>query len=199
MRRLFVGCFEEADKRLNNGTVDLISEERWDLAERLFDFALGIPQDLASKGEMKYYFLLNRCIARKFSGKPITKYLHSVDWTPFHPKYHFAVAVLEDRVADAETLMRTQAVRDEVSEEYFKTWPLLRDFRNTEEFQRAFKDIFGKDYEDEILKEAEREIKAQQSGTDHSPTTLESKLEISPNSTAESELPHQFPVAGLED
>ena len=187
LRRLFPACFEDADKHLNNRTVDLVIEERWDLSERIFDFALGIPEDLASKGEMKYYFLLNQCIARKFSGKPIEECLHSVDWAPFHPKYHFAVAVLEDRFADAETLMRSQAVQDEITEEFFKTWPLLREFRNSEEFQRAFKDIFGKDYGDELLEEAEREIKAQQGGADQPATAPESKPEGDQKPKPESE------------
>lgn len=187
MRRVFPACFEDADNHLNNRTVDLLIEERWELADRIFVFALGIPEDLASKGEWKYYFLLNRCIARKFGGKSIDECLHSVDWTPFHPKYHFAVAVLEDRFADAETLMRSQAVQAEVTEENFKTWPLLREFRNSEEFQMAFKDIFGKDYGDELLQEAEREIKAQQVGAVQPTIALESKPESEGDSQPASE------------
>ena len=177
MRRVFPACFEDADKQLNNRSVDLLIEERWELAERIFDFALNIPKDLASKGELKYYFLLNRCIALKFRGKAIHECLHSVDWKPFHPKYHFAVAVLEDRFADAEALMKTQAVQAEITEEYFKTWPLLRDFRNSEEFQRVYKEIFGKNYGDELLEEVERELKAQKDGTDQPANASESKSE----------------------
>jgi hypothetical protein len=162
MRRVFPSCFEDADKQLNNRSVDLLIEERWELAERIFEFALHIPKDLASKGEFKYYFLLNRCIALKFRGKAIDEFLHSIDWAPFHPKYHFAVAVLEDRFADAESLMKTQAVQSEITEEFFKTWPLLREFRKSVEFQRAFEDIFGKSYGDELLQEVEREIQEAQ-------------------------------------
>lgn len=124
-RRIFPACFGEADKALNNRAVDLLIEGRYDLAERIFTFALSIPENMTSGGEMRYYFLLNRCIARKFSDKDFLDDLHSIDWSPFHPKYHFAVAVLEDRFKDAERLMRSQAVRDEVSEENFKEWPLF--------------------------------------------------------------------------
>ena len=100
----------------------------------------------------------------KYSGKPIHEYLHSVDWRPFHPKYHFAIAILEDRYDDAEKLMRSPSVRDEITEEGFKEWPLLRDFRKTEIFQNTYKELFGKDYGEELIEEAEREIKAQQDG-----------------------------------
>ena len=164
VRRMFSASFEEADSALNNRSVDLLIEERWELAERIFDFALSMPEVLSSKGEVKYYFLLNRCIAKKFSGKALNEDLHSVDWRPFHPKYHFAVAILEDRFDDAERLMRSQAVQDEVTERHFKEWPLLKEFRKTDAFQNAYKDIFGKDYDEELLVEAEREIQAQQSG-----------------------------------
>ncbi|MCK9394278.1 MAG: hypothetical protein M0Q44_01650 [Methylobacter sp.] len=162
VRRIFPVSSEDADNKLNNQSVDLLSEERWELAERIFNFALSIPEDLTSKGEMKYYFLINRCIAMKHLGKSIHECLHSVDWRPFHPKYNFAVAILEERYDEAEKLMRSTAVREEVTEQCFKEWPLLRDFRKTEAFQSAYKEIFGKDYGEELIEEVEREIKAQQ-------------------------------------
>lgn len=162
IRRVFPESCEDIDSALNNQSADLLSEERWELAERIFNFALSIPDDLTSKGEMKYYFLINRCIAMKHLGKPIHECLHSVDWRPFHPKYHFAIAILEDRYDDAEKLMRSPAVREEVTEQCFKEWPLLRDFRKTEVFQSAYRELFGKDYGEELIEEAEREIKAQQ-------------------------------------
>lgn len=164
VRRMFPECLTEVDIALNDPSVDLLTEERWDLADRIFTFALSIPEDMASGGEMKYYFLINRCIARKFSGKEFKEDLHSIDWRPFHPKYHFAVAVLEDRFEDAEMLMRTQAVKDEVTEEHFMEWPLLREFRKTDAFQSAYKDIFGKDFNEQLLDVASKQIEAQQGG-----------------------------------
>jgi len=162
VRRLFDNCFEEADKILNNESVNLFNQERWELAERLFEFALDIPEKLTSKGDIKYYYLINLCIALKFGGKDFLTKLHSVDWTPFHTKYHFAVAVLEERFEDAERFMRNQAVLEEMSEEFFKDWPLLRDFRKTDNFKKAYKDIFNKDIDCEIIEEAKQAIEAEQ-------------------------------------
>lgn len=164
VRRMFPESLVEVDAAMNNRSVDLLIEERWSLADRIFTFALSIPDDMASGGEMKYYYLINRCIARKFSGKEFTEDLHSIDWSPFHPKYHFAVAVLEDRFEDAEKLMRSQAVKDEIMEEHFMEWPLFRDFRKTEAFQNAYKDIFGKDFNEQLFDEATKQIEAQQEG-----------------------------------
>lgn len=162
VRRLFPDSFEDADTALNNPGVDLLSEKRWILAERIYEFALNIPEDLTSGSEIKLYYLINKCIALKNQGKDINETLHSVNWKPFHPKYLFAVAILEERYEEAEELMRSPAVLDQVKEQHFMQWPLLRDFRKRDEFLRAFSDIFGKDYDDELIEEAERKIKSQQ-------------------------------------
>ena len=113
---------------------------------------------------MEYYFLINLCLALKFAGKKFASHLHSVDWRPFHPKYHFAVAILEDRFVDAEKLMRTPAVFQTVGESNFKTWPLLPEFRRTEQFQRAFKDLFKKDFAEQLVEDAAQQIKAEEPG-----------------------------------
>ncbi len=119
----------------------------------------------------EYYFLINLCIALKFAGKEFTSRLNSVDWTSFHPKYHFAVAVLEDRFTEAEKLMRTPAVYETVGEFNFKTWPLLREFRKTDQFQRTFKAVFKKDFAEQIMEDAAQQIKAEQPGNTNAPTT----------------------------
>jgi hypothetical protein len=58
--------------------------------------------------------------------------------------------------------MRNREVQKEVSENDFKRWPLLREFRKTELFLKAFKSIYKKDFANELLEDAEKEIKSQQ-------------------------------------
>jgi len=52
IRRLFPRSFDELDKLLNNKAVELLTLKRWDLAQRIFSYALQIPKDLRSRGEM---------------------------------------------------------------------------------------------------------------------------------------------------
>ena len=162
VRRMFPESFESLDKVLNDSTVGLLVEERWSLAEKIFTFALSIPDNLMSRKGYRMYFLLNRCISRKFSGQDYITDLRSEDWTPFHPKFQFAVAVLEDRFEDAEKLMRSEAVRNEIHETDFKEWPLLREFRKSELFLVAYKEIFSKDFNEQLLDDATKEMEAQQ-------------------------------------
>lgn len=158
MRRLFPESYVDGDWYLNNRTVDLLSEERFQLAERILNFAIGIPDKMQSKSEYKYYFIINLCIAEKFQGKEITEIIKRVNWDPFHPKYHFAIAVLEKRFKEAAELMKQKIVYDEIGEENFKEWPLLRDFRQTDEFTTVFNEIFHKDFHKVLLEDVAKEI-----------------------------------------
>jgi hypothetical protein len=175
-RRLFPDCFEEADRSLNNQTVDLLSDERWNLAERIFEYALGIPDKLRSGSEYKFYSLLNLCIALKFSGKKFKSHLQSVDWEPMHPKYHFAIAVLEDRFDEAADMMKSEAVLKEIDKEQLLSWPLLRSFRKTDQFSKAFDEIFSPDERESLLIDAREQLDAEQDGADQPATAPESEL-----------------------
>ena len=106
--------------------------------------------------------MLNKCIALKWSGGDYKSLLASQDWEAFHPKYHLAIQVLNDDFAKASETMKSQDVVEAVEESGFKDWPLFRDFRKTDLFKDSFKEIFKKDFDEEILSDAEKELKAQQ-------------------------------------
>lgn len=166
-RRLYPRSFEEADDRLNDIGYDLLVNERWSMAEKILSFALEIPDKMRSKSEMQYYHVLNMCIALKEQGKDFEKTLKSIDWAPFHPKFHFAINALRDNHDETAKYMRMDAVHEIVAEEGFRAWPILRNFRQTEIFKTAYKDIFSKDYDEELINETENELRAQQDGVDN--------------------------------
>lgn len=157
-RRLFKDSFDDADTFLINYSANLLEAERWLLAERIFEFALQIPTQLISPGDAKYYFIINKSIAQKYQGKNYSETLNSIDWSPFHPKYHFAIAVLNEDYQTAKKLMLLDTVKDEVTEQGFKHWPLLKDFRKTIEFIEAYKSLYNKDYSNETRIDIRRAI-----------------------------------------
>lgn len=162
-RRLFAECYEEADWLLNNQGFNLLKSERWDLAARLFDFAINIPSNLRSDDEVHYFHRFNFCIAAKHGGRDFSGVLKSIDWKPLHPKYHLAIAVLEDRFSDAAQLMREPAVLKEVDKHDLLSWPLFREFRNTADFKTSYKEVFGEDFEVELLEKARHELTEEES------------------------------------
>ncbi|HBD94905.1 MAG: hypothetical protein A2015_07565 [Spirochaetes bacterium GWF1_31_7] len=162
IRRTFPESFNESDEILNSIGYDLLCEERFQLADKIFDYALSIPSSLASGGEVKYYFLLNKCIALKNTGKDFSTILNSIDWSPFHPKFQFAVSILNDQFEKSKELMEQEAVYKEIDELSFIEWPLLKSFRKTDLFKDVFKKIYKKDFSDAIIEEVKYEITEQE-------------------------------------
>ena len=150
-RRLFPQKIEEADGRLNSIGFDLLESENWELAEFIFDFAINIPSKYRSNGEMYYYFLINKAIALKEQGKNIEDIISKVNWAAFHPKYHIAIAVLEDNYEKATELMISESVKEAFSEEAFRSFPLFRGFRQSDHFKESYKTNYGKDFEIEYV------------------------------------------------
>jgi hypothetical protein len=99
-------------------------------------------------------YLINKCIALRQLGKQkeTVDLLESMDWSAAHPKFVLAVHTLKEEYDQAEEIMSSMN-GDEPSEYDFLTWPLFKDFRKTEFFKRAFKKVYGKEYEIEVVKE----------------------------------------------
>jgi hypothetical protein len=153
-RRLYPDKLGIADRSLNQIGYGLLRSEQWELAEIVFDFALNIPRKLIS-GDIYYrMYLINKCIALRQLGKQkeTVDLLESMDWSAAHPKFVLAVHTLKEEYDQAEEIMSSMN-GDEPSEYDFLTWPLFKDFRKTEFFKRAFKKVYGKEYEIEVVKE----------------------------------------------
>lgn len=153
LRRTYTERIGEADSALNNLAVELLSDERWELALRILDFALGIPKQLVSDGEIEYYYRINKCIALKELGRDFDAFLNSTNWDALHPKYHVALLVLKAEFKEALDLLKKDVIRDEIGADELKQWPLFRELRETKEFQEFFKEEFGRDFYSEMLPE----------------------------------------------
>jgi len=147
-RRLFPKELEEADKSLNHLAIKFLSCAEWDLAERVCDFDLSIPDALRSSddNEYKYYALINRAIAQKSQEKDIEPGLAGIPWAAFHPKYSMCLHILKDEYEAAKKLMLSPAVVEEVTKDGFRTWPVFRVFRDSNEFKEAYLELFGEKY-----------------------------------------------------
>lgn len=156
LRRIFPDNLKEADRSLiNNIGIPLEENKQWELAKIIFDFALAMPQKLISDDEYYKIFIINSCICLKQIGqkKEMCKLLESVDWSSANQKFLLAVHVLNNEYPKAEALMSTMNGKEPIDEEGFQTWPLFLEFRETENFTRAFKKIYKKDYEPIIMDE----------------------------------------------
>jgi len=165
LRKIFSDQLDKIDRMINNYGVELLSDGRWDLGLMVFDFLCGLPPKLISKDQIKRIFIINKAIALKFSGKKSLscELLDSLDWSSCSSDFALAIEVLRDNFDAAEKIMSSMNGEEPIGEPGFKTWPLFREFRKSEQFRRAFKKIYAKEFEPR--EEAKKAVGELQAGT----------------------------------
>jgi hypothetical protein len=90
-------------------------------------------------------FLVNKAQAYKWSGDSsgALAIINQQDWSATGDAFQLAEAVLTDNFANAVTLMKKIGASGYPHKEHYKTWPLFKEFRKTEEFNIAFQEIFS--------------------------------------------------------
>ena len=145
-------CFEEykeVDSDLINAGADIIARGNNALGEKIFDFALSIPEKFI-ENDSKYYFVINKALSQKNQKKDFHETIKNYYWKSLSPKFQFAIYVLQDDFQNAYKLMKQELVYEEIQALGFKKWPLLKEIRNTKEFKAIYKSIFKKDISEEI-------------------------------------------------
>lgn len=140
---------EFADSSLTETGYQHLYRNNWAQARMIFDYATKLRNDWVSSDGYKKVFIINLCIAlinlnRKDEAIGI---LNNIDWSSANSKFTLAVSVLNDNFVQAEKIMSIMNGYEPISEDDFREWPLFNDFRKTEYFARAFKKIYGKDYD----------------------------------------------------
>jgi hypothetical protein len=153
-RRLFPNDLEIADQSLNNSAIKFMNAGEYNLAEVITNFDLSIPEKLRKKDTENLYFAhINQAIAKKFQGKEFEKGLAGIPWNVFHPKYSLSLHVLREEFDEAGKLMKSEEIKSSISKDSFRTWPVFRDFRGSEQFQEAYKENYGEDYKPDLKKD----------------------------------------------
>lgn len=146
-RKLFPHQREKADANLINLTYDLIDQSRYSLAICLLDFAFeGIKK--FSDEASKLTLLINRAQAYKWKGeeKRCKEILNQVDWSAKSDNFKLAHAVLSDKFGEAQTIMKQIGKSGSIISDYYRDWPLFKDFRESKEFLETYSEIFGEEF-----------------------------------------------------
>lgn len=159
-RKLKPDQLEEADDNLTEVTFDLLVAGKFKLACRLLDFACTTLKKHGSE-QSRLMMTINRAQAYKWAGdsKKCRSILDEEDWSACGPQFHLAVAVLEDAHEKAAELMRSIGPNGVMKETQYQDWPLFREFRKTDAFALAYKEVFGRSFVhiEKILKADEKE------------------------------------------
>jgi hypothetical protein len=144
---------KNADNSLNNTCVELITNEEYDLANILLDFALTDPIKKDSTQEIKLMFLINKAQALKWKGNESeARRILDIDWSACANEFRLARAVLLDKFEEAAKIM-LRIGRDEkaIAKIHYKEWPLFKEFKKSDVFLEAYAEIFEEPFSEESL------------------------------------------------
>lgn len=145
-KKLFPLQWEDQYMSLNDSMYKLLERKKWNTAAALADFALS---DQMRKDVPEIHLrtrIVNCAIALKFAERPedATKLLDSFDWSASYREFKLAIAVLKDDFENASKIMKEIGKAGEmVNEIYYHGWPLFHKFRETDQFQKAYEEIYG--------------------------------------------------------
>jgi hypothetical protein len=148
-RKLIPGERAEADESLNLLCLDLMLENRNALAKSLLDFATGVLKKWSTEVN-RLLFVVNRAQAYKWANEDriCQKILQAEDWSAVDDRLSLGVAILRDDLEAAVSLMRKIGDGPLVPKDAYKQWPIFKQFRKTNEFRSAYKNIFGEEFAD---------------------------------------------------
>jgi hypothetical protein len=128
---------------------ELIHLGRYRLAARIASDALRNIKSWR-KDVVRRMIVINRAQSIKWAGEDerCVEMLEYEDWSASSKDFRLACAVLRGNFQRARDLMILLGDNAEYAdEEAYHLWPLFREFRSTSEFQEAFEEVFGKEFE----------------------------------------------------
>ncbi|MGE5323271.1 MAG: hypothetical protein ACM3SW_10430 [Actinomycetota bacterium] len=134
----------EANASLQELTFSLIQARQYPLASKLLSFAnTGLREHLDDNNRV--VFLFNSALTEYLAGNKdeCSRLLNSEDWSTRAEILQLACCVLHEHFEDAANLMRRLGRENRPSKAEYLRWPLFEQFRKTEQFSSAFKDVFG--------------------------------------------------------
>lgn len=141
---------------LNNTLYKSLIQKRWWFVAELEDFVFSDQMRRSISEIDNRIRLINVAIALKFIEKTheSCRLLHSVDWTASYRDFKLAIAVIEDRYADAVVIMESIGKSGEIIHQPdYHTWPLFTKFREYPEFYVAYEKIYGESFFEKLKPE----------------------------------------------
>jgi hypothetical protein len=132
---------KNAESVINSYTYDLLIEKRWNLVERLAEYASGLQ--FISEADARI-IIINHAIALKEQNKlaEMESLLSKKDWSSQAIKFHVAIFALKEQYSFMIPYLRKSVAADEIGKDAIKEWPLFRWFRESEDFQSVMKGLF---------------------------------------------------------
>lgn len=148
-RKLLPEDLEAADMSLIESTYELLAHKKYKLAQILLDFTSETLKKYHSDVNRRV-LVINRAIAYKFDGEKekCVSILGKDDWSATGMNFQLAIAILHENDESVYKLMKSVGKESrEMPAHIYSEWPLFEEYREKEEFQDTYKEIFEKDLE----------------------------------------------------
>lgn len=175
-RKLFPSDLEAAHNEANSTLFDVLRDKRWKTASAIAEFALTEPMKNQISDMDLRIRTINAAIAMKFSGdeEGCKKILNTLDWTAALRDFRLAIAVLSDDYSTAAKLMISIGKSGELVEEIaYHNWPLFHKFRESDEFLKAYFEVYGTSFIVESIRHTTEAAEANQAAFDKGLDTID--------------------------
>lgn len=145
-----------ADDELSEVIYNYLHEREFKKAICLGEFSMGLPK--ISSELMSKINIINLVIAYKMSSNnaKAQTVLQSVDWSASTMDFKLANAVLSDDFDEAKQIMlKLKGNGEMITESSYHNFPLFFEFRESEQFLEAYKEVFGYTFASVLIKESE--------------------------------------------
>lgn len=146
-RRILPEDIGQADTSIISVSYNLLLSGEYGLAEQILRFAASPPFKCISY-ENELYLRVNLAISLKSQNRETEclEILNEVDWSALSNLFKMANLVLREQNDEAEELMRHIGQDGRPSKAEYANWPLFKWFRKTDQFKRAYEDVFGEPF-----------------------------------------------------
>lgn len=141
------------DSFIINMSVELISEKQYNMAINLIDFLMKYNKKLDD--EIELLLKINKAQALKWKGcaSESMEILNSISWSTLSNEHNLVNCVLRDDFEKAIYYMKKIGTDGFICEFEYRDWPVFKEFRKYEKFDKLFKELFGKPFTDIDIKE----------------------------------------------
>lgn len=159
-RKQFPNQLDDADSSLINVSFELLHEEKYSLAQKILGFGSGVLKKWASDSNRRI-IAINHAQSYYHDGnkEKSDQILDKEDWSSCSDNFQICMHALKENFEIAETIMKRIGSQGLIREADYLDWPVFKEFRKTEVFQKTYTEIFGKPPVNvaELVKEVEPE------------------------------------------
>ena len=137
---------KDQDGHFIRASYALIRDGRYRVAENVIEQFLADPKNKKVELTRKTCFI-NLAQACKWAGndKKCAEVLKKEEWSSSRDNFRLALLVLSGQFQEASRLMTKMGAGGDVAREDYDQWPLFKEFRQSENYREAYRNLFGED------------------------------------------------------